>query len=201
MCAEEEKVAEAQAAVAAKEPTPEPSEEGEIPVDAEELEVISKAQEKAAAKPAPLRSPMRQEPAVRDHDRHPDRDRGTPRSRDRPSGGRGVGNERKRGRGRGNQRNLDHRDSRNSFDRRSGGRDSYMGRPPPGLVQPVYGQYVQQEQQYDDGDYEEYTEEASAYDSSVYQPASYDAPYGVYGSALGSAMVAKTPYGQYGSYG
>ena len=188
--------------MAAREATPEVSEEGEIPVDPEELEVLSKAQEKVAQQPAPHRSPVRQQLPDREHDRPFDRDRGTPRGRDKPSGGRGFGNERKRGRGRGNQqpnRAMDHRDSRNSYDRRSGGREGYVARPPPGLMPPVYAQYAQQEPQYDDGEYEEY-EEASAYDSSVYQPASYDAPYGVYGSAVGSAMVGRVPYGQYGSY-
>lgn len=69
-----------------------------------------------------------------------------------------------------------------------------------GFMPPVYAQYQQPQQQYDDGEYEEY-EEMSAYDASVYQPASFDAPYGVYGSALGSGLIGKAPYGQYGSYG
>ena len=45
--------------MAAKEATPEVSEEGEIPVDPEEMEVLSKAQEKAVARQPPPRSPVR----------------------------------------------------------------------------------------------------------------------------------------------
>lgn len=85
--AEEEKAAaEAEAALAAREATPEVSEEGEIPVDAEELEEISKAQQQAVSKqahphhPAPKQANDRGRD--RDRDRAVDRDKGHP-GRDR----------------------------------------------------------------------------------------------------------------------
>ncbi len=82
-CAEEEKAAaEAEAAVAAREATPEVSEEGEIPVDPEEMEVLSKAQQQPAPKTANQHSPTRRHPGDRGRDRAPDRDRGPP-GRDR----------------------------------------------------------------------------------------------------------------------
>ena len=87
MFAEEEKAAaEADAAVAAREATPEVSEEGEIPVDAEELEEISKAQQQqqqAMAKPSQHQhSPPRRGTTDRGRERGPERDRG-PAGRDR----------------------------------------------------------------------------------------------------------------------
>ena len=85
--AEEEKAAAAaEAAIAAREATPEVSEEGEIPVDPEEMEEISKAQQQAASKQAHQQSPVRRQASDRgrdrDRDREPDRDRGPP-GRDR----------------------------------------------------------------------------------------------------------------------
>ncbi len=81
--AEEEKAAaEAEAAVAAREATPEVSEEGEIPVDPEEMEEISKAQQPAALKPTHQHSPSRRHTNDRGRDRGSDRDRGPP-GRDR----------------------------------------------------------------------------------------------------------------------
>lgn len=82
-CAEEEKAAaEAEAAVAAREATPEVSEEGEIPVDPEEMEVLSKAQQQPAPKIGHQHSPTRRHTSDRGRDRAPDRDRGPP-GRDR----------------------------------------------------------------------------------------------------------------------
>ena len=81
--AEEEKAAEeAEAAVAAREATPEVSEEGEIPVDPEEMEEISKAQQQAISKPSHQHSPSRRHTSDRGPDRGVDRDRGPP-SRER----------------------------------------------------------------------------------------------------------------------
>ncbi len=79
---EEKAAAEAEAAVAAREATPEVSEEGEIPVDPEEMEVLSKAQQQPAPKTANQHSPTRRHPGDRGRDRAPDRDRGPP-GRDR----------------------------------------------------------------------------------------------------------------------
>lgn len=93
--AEEEKAAaEAEAAVAAREATPEVSEEGEIPVDAEEMEEISKAQQQAVSKQAHP-SPVRRQGGDRGRDRDrttgSDRDRGPPgRDRQVPSSCFGV---------------------------------------------------------------------------------------------------------------
>ena len=82
-CAEEEKAAaEAEAAVAAREATPEVSEEGEIPVDPEEMEVLSKAQQQPALKIGHQQSPSRRHTGDRGRDRASDRDRG-PSGRDR----------------------------------------------------------------------------------------------------------------------
>ena len=84
--AEEEKAAaEAEAALSAREATPEVSEEGEIPVDPEELEEISKVQQQAVSKqaqhhPAPKQAGDRGRD--RDRDRGGDRDKGHP-GRDR----------------------------------------------------------------------------------------------------------------------
>ena len=80
--AEEEKAAaEAEAAVAAREATPEVSEEGEIPVDPEEMEALSKAQQ-PAPKAAQQQSPSTRHTNDRARDRASDRDRG-PAGRDR----------------------------------------------------------------------------------------------------------------------
>ena len=74
--AEEEKAAaEAEAAVAAREATPEVSEEGEIPVDPEEMEVLSKAQQ-PTPKAAQLQSPSTRHNNDRGRERASDRDRG-----------------------------------------------------------------------------------------------------------------------------
>lgn len=82
MLAEEEKAAaEAEAAVAAREATPEVSEEGEIPVDPEEMEVLSKAQQPAPKAPQ-LQSPSNRHNNDRARERASDRDRG-PAGRDR----------------------------------------------------------------------------------------------------------------------
>ena len=81
--AEEEKAAaEAEAAVDAREATPEVSEEGEIPVDPEEMEVLSKAQQQPAPKIAHQHSPAHRHTGDRGRDRAADRDRG-PLGRDR----------------------------------------------------------------------------------------------------------------------
>lgn len=82
--AEEEKAAAAaEAAASAREATPEVSEEGEIAVDPEELEEISKAQQQAASKqanPQPHHHPAAKQASDRgrdrDRDRAADRDRG-----------------------------------------------------------------------------------------------------------------------------
>ncbi len=63
----------------------------------------------------------------------------------------------------------------------------------------MFAQFQQQQQQ----QYEEYDEydEAGGYEEpDIYAPQTYDAPYGVYGSALGTAAASGGPYGQYGSY-
>lgn len=87
--AEEEKAAAAAeaAAASAREATPEVSEEGEIAVDPEELEEISKAQQQAASKqanphPQPHHHPAAKQASDRGHDR--DRDRGADRDRGHP---------------------------------------------------------------------------------------------------------------------
>ena len=46
-----------------------------------------------------------------------------------------------------------------------------------------------------------YDEEGGYEEPNIYAPQAYDAPYGVYGSALGAAAVGQGAYGQYGSYG
>ena len=110
------------------------------------------------------------------------------------SGGRGErGNRRNSGRGRGSN-NFD-RDNRGGYDRPNRSRDNYI-RTPPGLAPPGYG-HVQQSQQYDE--YEDYNEGGS-YEENIYAPQAYDAPYGVYGSALGTAAGSGGVYGQYSSY-
>ena len=85
-CAEEEKAAAAaEAAASAREATPEVSEEGEIAVDPEELEEISKAQQQAASKqvhPQPHHHPAAKQASDRGRDR--DRDRGVDRDRGHP---------------------------------------------------------------------------------------------------------------------
>ena len=117
-------------------------------------------------------------------------------------GGRGDRSERKaHGRGRAGQQpgSADFpRDTRGGYDR-SGRPREYPARPPPGLAPPGYGQFQQQQQQQYD-EYDEY-EEAGAYEEpNIYAPQAYDAPYGVYGSALGTAAIPRCAYGQYGSY-
>ena len=81
--AEEEKAAaEAEAALAAREDTPEVSEEGEILVDPEELEEISKAQQQAVSKQAHPHHPAPKQASDRGRDR--DRSRGADRDKGHP---------------------------------------------------------------------------------------------------------------------
>lgn len=81
--AEEEKAAaEAEAALSAREATPEVSEEGEIPVDPEELEEISKAQQQAVSKQAHPHHPAPKQASDKGHDR--DRNRGADRDKGHP---------------------------------------------------------------------------------------------------------------------
>lgn len=111
-------------------------------------------------------------------------------------GGRGDRSERRRGRGRGQAGNADfNRDSRGGYDRSGRPRDNYPLRTPPGLgAPPAYGQ----QQQYEE--YDEYEEAGDYGEPNIYAPQTYDAPYGVYGSALGTAAASGGAYGQYGSY-
>ncbi|KAL0040919.1 hypothetical protein WJX79_010031 [Trebouxia sp. C0005] len=197
---EEKAAAEAEAAVAAREATPEVSEEGEIPVDPEEMEVLSKAQQQPAPKIGHQHSPTRRHTSDRGRDRAPDRDRGPP-GRDRYSGagGRGERSERRRGRGRGGPQHGAADFNRGAYDRSNRPRDSYPVRPPPGLAAPpMFAQFQQQQQQYEE--YDEYDEAGGYEEPDIYAPQTYDAPYGVYGSALGTAAASGGPYGQYGSY-
>ncbi len=62
----------------------------------------------------------------------------------------------------------------------------------------MFAQFQQQQQQYEE--YDEYDEAGGYEEPDIYPPQTYDAPYGVYGSALGTAAASGGPYGQYGSY-
>lgn len=113
-------------------------------------------------------------------------------------GGRGDRGNRRRGRGRGGHQPDIGRDGRPGFDRSARPRDNYV-RPPPGLPAPqMFAQYPQPQYQ---EEYDGYDDEGGAYEEpNIYAPQAYDAPYGVYGSAVGAAAVGQGVYGQYGSY-
>ena len=112
-------------------------------------------------------------------------------------GGRGERGDRRRGRGRGGHQPDFGRDPGTGFDRSARPRDSYV-RPPPGLPTPqMFAQFPQPQYQEE----YEYDEEGGYEEPNIYAPQAYDAPYGVYGSALGAAAPAgQGPYGQYGAY-
>lgn len=112
-------------------------------------------------------------------------------------GGRGERSDRRqRVRGRGSADFS--RDTRNAYDRAGRPSNNYAARPPPGLAPPAaYNQY-QPQQQFEE--YDEYEEAGGYEEPNIYAPQAYDAPYGVYGSALGTAAAAAGAYGQYGSY-